>query len=127
MAELWPRTEEQFAEWPLHGARLNGPILRCVMALSSASYGSSRGKVERSRPSAPAPWRPPSTSPMLTPCPASAQPRLCPPEPETDPNAVEQAWAETVERRMREVREGKVRTVSSKDVFAALDAIVDPR
>lgn len=36
--------------------------------------------------------------------------------PEADPNDVENAWASEIERRRREIREGKVKLVSGEDV-----------
>ncbi len=40
---------------------------------------------------------------------------------EDDPNEVESAWAEEIERRLRAYREGKTKAVSEEEFFAALD------
>lgn len=43
---------------------------------------------------------------------------------EDDPNEIEIEWADTIERRARELREGVVQAVPSEEVFAAADAIL---
>ena len=44
-----------------------------------------------------------------------------------DPAAVERAWREEIGRRVREIREGKVKTVPSDDVFARARAMLSAR
>jgi hypothetical protein len=50
-----------------------------------------------------------------------------PPTDEADPNEIESAWAKTIERRVSELREGKVEPVPSDEVFSAIDEALESR